>query len=82
MLHDTYLSKKFLFSIGAVVVTFAFCVLGATVVPGLKEYFNGFTGCLEFIVGAYVGGNLGNKLIATKTTTPAAKAPEGSQKAE
>jgi hypothetical protein len=74
--EDGFLSKKFLFSIGCVALTAIYCGLGATVMPGLKAYLDGFTSVIEFTVGAYLVGNLGNKAVALKLgSTPPDKAP-------
>lgn len=88
-MEDTLSSKKLWFSVGAVILTFIYCILAATKIPGLQESLSGFTGLLEFVVGAYLSGNVLNKAVATvaaKSSVSTIKTPisapvEGSAKA-
>jgi 4-hydroxybenzoate polyprenyltransferase len=84
-MEDTLTSKKLWFCVGAVVLTFIYCVLAATKMPGLKEQLSGFTGLLEFVVGAFLTGSLVNKgvVVAANKLAPkaAVKLPEGAAKA-
>lgn len=89
-MHDTWKSKKLWFSIGVIALAFVYALLAATFVPNLGSYFDGFTGILEFIAGAYLTGNIANKFVVGKAgatvvdpkpaVKPPAKAPPGGPK--
>lgn len=77
-MHDTWKSKKLWFSVGVILIAFIYAILAATVIPNLGALYDNFTGILEFIAGAYLTGNVANKLVIAKAnpgTAPAAKPP-------
>lgn len=65
-MHDTITSKKLWFAVGVILIALVYSVLAASKFPELKGLFDGFTGFLEFVTGAYLTGNLANKVIAGK----------------
>ena len=65
-MHDTITSKKLWFAVGVCILAFAFCILASTKLPDMKSLFDGFTGILEFVTGAYLTGNIANKWVASK----------------
>ena len=65
-MHDTWRSKKLWFSAGVIVVAFVYAILSATAMPNLGPLYDNFTGILEFIAGAYLTGNVANKLVIAK----------------
>lgn len=81
-MHDTWKSKKLWFSVGVIGVAFVFAVLAATLMPKLEPMYSAFLGILEFTAGAYLTGNVANKLVIAKAnpgtvveSKPAPKAP-------
>ena len=80
-MHDTWKSKKLWFSVGIIAIAFVYALLSATVVPNLGALYDNFTGILEFIAGAYLTGNVANKLVIAKAnpgaveSKPTPKAP-------
>jgi hypothetical protein len=61
-LKENVSSKKFIFAIFAVLICFGYALLAATKVIELKSMFDAFTGLVEFVVAAYLAGNVGNKI--------------------
>ena len=77
-MHDTWTSKKLWFSVGVILLAFTYALLAASLLPNLAHLFDAFTGILEFIAGAYLTGNVANKLVIAKAnagTVPDPKAP-------
>lgn len=65
-MHDTWKSKKLWFAVFAIGLAFLFPVLAAWRLPEMGEYYKDFKDFLEFIVGAYLSGNVANKLVIAK----------------
>lgn len=81
-MHDTWKSKKLWFAIGVIGIGFVYALLASTLIDGLGKYYDSFTGLLEFIAGAYLTGNVANKLVIAKANTgtidPKAAKPKAS----
>jgi hypothetical protein len=66
LMHDTWKSKKLWFAVGVIGAAFVYSILGASILPGLTHTYDGFVGVLEFAAGAYLTGNVANKLVIAK----------------
>lgn len=71
-MRDGYGSKKFWFAIGVCLLGFVYCLI-AVHTTELKGMFDGFTGLLEFVTGAYLTGNIANKWVVGKAESDMAK---------
>jgi len=77
-MHDTWKSKKLWFAVGVITIAFLYSVLAASVLPNMEHTYDAFMGILEFAAGAYLTGNVANKLVIAKAnpgTLPEPKAP-------
>ena len=87
-MHDTWKSKKLWFAVGVIGIGFVYALLASTFIGEMGKYYDSFTGLLEFIAGAYLTGNVANKLVIakanpgteTKPAKPPAKVPPGGPK--
>jgi len=62
-LKESMASKKFLFAVFAVSISFLFALLAAWTLTEMKSMFETFTGVVEFVVSAYLIGNVTNKAV-------------------
>lgn len=74
-MHDTWASKKLWFAVGVIVIAFLYSVLAATVMPNMEHTYDAFMGILEFAAGAYLTGNVANKLVIAKANPGTVPAP-------
>lgn len=61
-LKESIASKKFWFAVMAVIVGFIYAVLGASKLKEMQGMYSTFTGLVEFVVAAYLTGNVANKV--------------------
>lgn len=72
MADNGYKSRKFWFGVGTSVAMIGSAVLAGSVFPGMAALLPTLYGSLMAVLGLYVGGNLGHKVIDGKTA-PAPK---------
>lgn len=77
-MYDSWKSKKLWFAIGAIVTAFLFAVLAASVLPRLEPMYAAFLGFLELVTGAYLTGNVANKLVIAKANPGTVAKPKTS----
>ena len=66
MASDGWKSRKLLFGIGTSVAMFGSTVLAGSVFPGMAALLPTLFGSMMAVLGLYVGGNLGHKVIDNK----------------
>jgi hypothetical protein len=67
-LKESISSKKFWFSIFALLLGFFFTILAATKLSELKSMFDTFVNLIQFIVASYLTGNVANKFFVARAT--------------
>lgn len=65
-LKESVASKKFWFAVLAIGAGFVFAILAAWKLTEMKSMYDGFTGLVEFVVAAYLSGNIANKWVVGK----------------
>ena len=65
-LKESIASKKLWFAVAAILFSLGFAFLAAVKFIEMKSMYESFNGLIEFVVAAYLSGNVANKFIVGK----------------